>query len=119
MDSVDNIPLHIGAKALKSIAYFTLLPQLLKWSQGYFVSIDQFSLRRKNWVELLPKVPVDTDLDAVSSEFFVAKAKTSKAPQFQPNKILDLLLAIDWEIVLKIQDHLEQLEVNDDGVPVR
>ena len=108
-ETVSNIPLHIGMKNLKAIAYFTLLPLFSKWSKGFLLSIHELQLRFKDWVELIPLGPKDKDVNAILSKFFVPKGKT-KALQFQPNKVLDLYLELSNDRYREILDHLDDIE---------
>jgi hypothetical protein len=112
-ETVSNIPLHIGVKDLKAIAYFTLLPLFSKWSKQFPLSIDDLQLRFKDWVELIPLGDKDNgeDVNAISSKFFVPKGK-SKALQFQPNKVLDLYLELSNDRYREILDHLDDIENN-------
>lgn len=43
-EMISNIPLHIGVSHLKAIAYFTIFPLFLKWSNDYSLSIDDIKL---------------------------------------------------------------------------
>ncbi len=108
-ETVSNIPLHIGVKDLKAIAYFTLLPLFSKWSKEFPLSVNDLQLRFKDWIELIPLGPKDKDVNAISSKFFVPKGK-SKALQFQPNKVLDLYLELSNDRYHEILDYLDDIE---------
>jgi hypothetical protein len=105
------MPLCIGVSHLKVIAYFTILPPFLKWSNDYPLSIDDVKLRSKNWVEMLPKGPGDQDVDVIENEFFIIKGK-AKTRQFLPNKVLDLYLGISHKLRCEIDDFIEGLQAN-------
>ena len=109
-ETISNIPLCIGVRNLKNIAYFTILPLFLKWARDYPLSIDDVKLRSKNWVEMLPKGDELEDVNAIESEFFTVKGKT-KARQFLPNKVLDLYLGISHLLKNEIEDHIESEEL--------
>ena len=113
-ETISNIPLRIGVSHLKVIAYFTILPPFLKWSNDYPLSINEVKLRSKNWVELLPKGPGDQDMDVIENEFFTIKGK-AKTRQFLPNKVLDLYLGISHKLRCEIDDYVEELRVNADS----
>ncbi|KAF8510666.1 hypothetical protein BU17DRAFT_69950 [Hysterangium stoloniferum] len=53
-ETISNIPLHIGVRDLKAVAYFTLLPLFTKWSKNQPLSINDLWLCFKDWVELIP-----------------------------------------------------------------
>ena len=111
METISNIPLRIGVSHLKAIAYFTILPLFLKWSNDYPLSIDDVKLRSKNWVEMLPKGPGDQDVDAIENEFFTIKGK-AKTRQFLPNKVLELYLGISHKLRCDIENYVEDLNAN-------
>ena len=108
-ETISNIPLYIGVRDLKIIAYFTLLPLFLKWSKDQPLSIDNLQLRFKDWVELIPLGSGEEDVNAISSKFFVPKGK-SKVLQFQRNKVLDLYLEMTYEMYSQFSDHLAELQ---------
>jgi hypothetical protein len=108
---VGNIPVHIGVGALKAVTYYTLLPLFIEWSKGYLLPIDNIRLRSKDWVEMIAQGQGNEDVDAISSQFFVAKRGKSKGPpQFQCNKVLPVYIELIYKECLKVMDHLEELE---------
>ena len=108
-ETIPNIPLHIGVKDLKAVAYFTLLPPFTNWSKYYMLPVNKLRLRFKDWVELIPLGPDNEDINAISSKFYVPKGK-SKVLQFQSNKVLELYLEISHETYSEVLDHLEELQ---------
>jgi hypothetical protein len=108
-ETISNIPLYIGVRDLKTIAYFTLLPLFVKWSKNQPLSIDDLRLRFKDWVELIAQGPGDEDVNAISNKFFMPKGKT-KVLQFQRNKVLDLYLEMAYDTYSQILDHFAELE---------
>lgn len=112
-ETISNIPLHIGVRDLKAVAYFTLLPLFVKWSKNHALSIEDLRLRFKEWVELIPQGPDDEDINAISNKFYVPKGK-SKTLQFQPSKVLDLYLEIGYETYSRVMEHLEELLQNEE-----
>jgi hypothetical protein len=109
-ETILSIPLHIGVSHLKAIAYFTILPLFLKWSNNYPLSMDDVKLHNKNWVEMLSKGPGDEDVDAIESEFFTIKGK-AKTCQYLPNKVLDLYLGISYVKRNEIDNYIEECEI--------
>jgi hypothetical protein len=88
------VPAHIGVKSLKTIIFAALLPYFLKWSNEYPLSVDDVSLRHKNWLELVP--PTDReDTDAIFPYFFTEKKNGVK--KFTAGTTLDLILALPYE----------------------
>lgn len=69
-----NIPVHIGVQQLKTIAFYTILPAFLKWSNNYPLTIEHIRMRDKKWVEFIPAEP---DVDAVAKDFYVFKSKAA------------------------------------------
>lgn len=103
--------MHIGVRALKAVTYYTLLPLFAEWSKGYLLLIDNVRLRSKDWVEMIAQGDDDSDVDAISSHFFVEKKGKSKGPpQFQRNKVLPVYIELIYKEYLKVMDHLEELE---------
>ena len=79
-ESVNNIPVHIGARDLKNVAFLALLPQILQWSKKFPLLSSDLHLREKNWVELIPSlVQGVADVDAIAQKFFVLKRMKGKA----------------------------------------
>jgi hypothetical protein len=117
-ETIGNIPVHIGVRALKAVTYYTLLPLFIEWSKGYLLVIDNVRLRSKDWVEMIAPGQGDDseDADAISNQFFVEKKGKSKGhPQFQRNKVLPVYIELIYKEYLKVMDHLEELE----SAPVR
>ena len=71
-----NIPVHIGVQQLKIIAFYTILPAFLKWSNNYPLTIEHIRMRDKKWVEFIPAEP---DVDAVAEDFCVFKSSKAAA----------------------------------------
>ena len=71
-----------------------LLPYFLKWSRDYPLSIDDVSLRHKNWLELVPPTNRE-DSDAIWECFFIEKKNGVK--KFTAGTTLDLILALPYE----------------------
>ena len=105
-EAVNNIPVHIGLSNLKHILYHALLPQFLEWTKGFPLSIEEFELRDKNWVKLVPRQP---DIDVIADQFFEAKAK-SKVKVFSAKKSADLSLCVKNEKYQEILQHLNDLD---------
>jgi hypothetical protein len=108
-ETIANIPVYIGVQVLKNIAYFTLLPPLIKWSKNDTLDIEDLCLRFKDWVELVSLGSGDEDINAIASKFFIAKEK-SKTVQFHPGKGLELYLELPYNQYAEILQHLEELE---------
>ncbi|KAG6818633.1 hypothetical protein H0H93_003300 [Arthromyces matolae] len=72
LETVENIPVHIGAVALKQILYDRFLPVWLTYSCGFAIKIDQIIMRRSNWAVIEPKSP---DCDAIAQSFFPKNRK--------------------------------------------
>jgi hypothetical protein len=92
--------------SLKHILYYALLPQFLRWSKGFPLSIEECELRNKNWVQLIPRQP---DIDAIAERFFEAKPK-SKVKVFSAKKGADLSLCVKNEKYQEILQHLVDLD---------
>lgn len=69
-----NIPVHIGVQQLKTIAFYTILPAFLKWSNNYPLAFEHIRMRDKKWVEFVPAEP---DVDAVAKDFYTFKSKAA------------------------------------------
>lgn len=102
--------------SLKHILYYALLPQFLRWSKGFPLSIEECELRDKNWVQLIPRQP---DIDAIAERFFEAKPK-SKVKVFSAKKGADLSLCVKNEKYQEILQHLVDLDeaAEEVGTPV-
>jgi len=48
LETVNNVPIHIGVQDLKMITFLILCPLFLKWSKDYFISIDEVHLCNKD-----------------------------------------------------------------------
>jgi hypothetical protein len=108
-ETISNIPVYIGVRDLKGIAYFTLLLPFMKWSKDYTLAIEDLWLRFKDWVELIPAGPNNEDVGAISSKKFLPKGK-SKTIQFHSNKVLDLYLELPYDKYAEVQNHPEDIE---------
>ena len=108
-DRHTNIPVYIGVRELKRIAYFTLLPPFTKWLKDYNLVMEDLWLRFKDWVELIPVGPGNTDMGAITSKFFLPKGK-SKVIQFQSKKVLELYLGLAYDRYAEILTHLEDMD---------
>ena len=108
-ETISNIPVYIGVRALKGITYYTLLPPFMKWSKDCTLAIEDLRLRFKDWVELVPAGPDNEDVGAISSKFFLPKGK-SKTIQFHPNKVLELYLELSYDKYAEILNHLDDIE---------
>ena len=75
---------------------------------GYNLLIDDFRLRFKDWVELVPAGPGNEDVNAISSKFFLPKGKM-KTLQFISNKVLELYMELAHDQYAKILAQLEEM----------
>ena len=110
LETINNIPIHIGVKDLKDICFLTLLPIFIMWSKGAELTVNETKLCMKDWVELRP-LPGGLDVDAIAAKFFVAQGK-SKTVQFYAGKGIELYLELLHEKHLDILQHLEEMEDN-------
>jgi hypothetical protein len=96
-ETINNVPVHVGAVQLKTICYLTILPVFLKWSKGTSATldIDEVILRQKDWVEIVLVKGVE-DVDVIAKPFFIPRGK-NKTVQFHPGKGADLNLEISAE----------------------
>jgi hypothetical protein len=96
-ETINNVPVHIGAVQLKMICFLTILPVFLEWAKGTtaMLEIGEVVLRQKDWVEIVPLKGVE-DVDVIAKPFFVARGK-NKTVQFHPGKGAELNLEISAE----------------------
>jgi hypothetical protein len=104
-ESVGNVPVHIGARDLKQTAFITLHPKFATWSKDYPLTIDDVTLRSKNWVEIIPKFSTrNEDVNAIKDHFYKPRGR-AKTISFSAGSGIDVYLEIDYEIYQKILDH--------------
>ncbi|KAH7904041.1 hypothetical protein BJ138DRAFT_1019694 [Hygrophoropsis aurantiaca] len=102
MESIGNVPVHIGANHLKTIVYVTLQPLFLKWSKGLSFTFEEVRLRHKTWEEILPCI-VGDDIDAISAFFFPQSGKGKS--KFNPGRGIEVHLELPYEKYTDAQDH--------------
>ncbi|KAG2107911.1 uncharacterized protein F5147DRAFT_773895 [Suillus discolor] len=91
VESISNIPYHIGANDLKTLVYLTLLPMFIKWSMGLTFTFEEAHLRLvSSFEEILPH-PSGEDINAIASHFL--KTRNTKQ-QFNAGKGIELHLII-------------------------
>jgi hypothetical protein len=108
-ESINNVPVHIGACDLKNIAFLALLPQISQWSKQYPLSPNNLRLREKNWVELIPSLVMGvSDVDAIARKFFVVKRTKGKGEGrvFQAGEIT-VYLELQFKEYQDVLDHIE------------
>lgn len=85
--------MHIGARNLKIAVYTALLPFYIKWSKCVKVSIDNFQLWNKNWVEIIASERPEDDHDVISASFFVpGRGKLANQLRFKAGTGIDIYL---------------------------
>ncbi|KAF9072311.1 hypothetical protein BDP27DRAFT_1418217 [Rhodocollybia butyracea] len=85
-----GVPVNIGAHALKTFAFSVVLPLWNEWSHGYPLSIDDLSLKDKNFEEISP--PLNSpDVDCIQTHFFIPPKKANAPPTLKKDKVLVLL----------------------------
>ncbi|KAF5366064.1 hypothetical protein D9757_012396 [Collybiopsis confluens] len=115
-ESMANIPVHIGAKALKLTVFHMLMPKFVKWSRGYPLEINDCELRdgapSTKFPELHSRHPT-LDRDAIADSRFFKKSGKSQVLVFnQANarKATRIALFLSEEVAHKIEAHCEQYE---------
>lgn len=93
-------------KEVKFIVFHTLLPKLITWSAGYPLTIDDFQLRNKNWVEYMPKTP---DVRGVTGHLFTMTGRIEKYKG--NNSHLDVFLTVSGELHARIRRHASDREI--------
>ena len=73
------------------------------------LAMEALQLQSKDWVELIPVGPGNTDMGAITSKFFLPKG-ISKAIQFQSKKVLQLYLELACDRYAEILMHLEDMD---------
>ncbi|KAF9062400.1 hypothetical protein BDP27DRAFT_1483240, partial [Rhodocollybia butyracea] len=85
-----GVPVNIGAHALKTFAFSVVLPLWNEWSHGYPLSINDLSLKDKNFEEISP--PLNSpDVDCIQTHFFIPPKKANAPPTLKKDKVLVLL----------------------------
>lgn len=108
MESIPDIPVHIGAADLKYIVYTTLLPLWLKWSRDMPLDYGEVVLRTNKWVELVPKPTVHSeDADAISSQFF--KSRVANGPLKFTTGEADVWLHVSLAVYHEAVRHQEKV----------
>jgi hypothetical protein len=110
---VGEIPVHIGAKELKKIAFIMLLPHFLRWSHNYPLTIENTAIRHKNWQEIIPREP--RDVNAISDKFFHRKGQ-DKTPKFVGGQGLDVYVTITndtYQLALSHRHAIAATQVRD------
>jgi hypothetical protein len=115
LETINNVPVHIGVQDLKKIAFLTLHPPFLKWSKEAHLSIDELHFHNKDWVELVP-LPGTPDVDAIAAKFFLAKGKARNI-QFHAGKVV-VFLEIAHEKYTEIVARIDELETGDNDILV-
>ncbi|KAH7904510.1 hypothetical protein BJ138DRAFT_1019060 [Hygrophoropsis aurantiaca] len=113
-ESIGNIPVHIGARDLKTIVYVTLHPMFVKWSLGLTFTLDHEDVHLrlgKSWLEIHPRV-VGDDIDAIATHFISQTAKGGT--KFKPGK-LELHLEISKELYNEAQTRIDHAS---EGLPL-
>jgi hypothetical protein len=101
-DTIGSVPAHIGVADLKKICFIALHPRFLKWSKDYPLSVDDVSLRHKNWLEISPPRHGQIDCDAIWHKFLT---QTKTGQKFSPGTGLELYLEIDHETYERARMH--------------
>lgn len=109
LETVSNIPVHIGIQELKNIAYLTPLAPFMIWSKDDILAIEDLHLHFKDWVELIPLGHGHEDVNTIASKFLQPKGR-SKMIQFTPNKVLELYLELAYNMYAEILTYLEDME---------
>jgi hypothetical protein len=111
-DVIINIPLNIGAHDLKCLLFLACKVRFEKrFSGGYPVSLSSFTLRTKNWAEILP---VDPDENAISSHWMKkGKGKAASGPlQFAASSTpMKIDLHFDNDYLEEVNEHLDKQEL--------
>ena len=111
-ESINNVPVHIGAVDLKNIVFLALLPQISQWSKQFPLSVDDLHLQEKNWVELIPNlVQGIADVDAISKKFFVVKRTkgSSEGHVFQSGDVT-VYFELPFGKYQEVLEHIENAE---------
>ena len=101
-DTIGSVPAHIGVADLKKICFIALHPRFLKWSKDYPLSIDDVSLRHKNWLEISPPRHGQIDCNAIWDKFLT---QTKTGQKFSPGTGLELYLEIEHETYERARMH--------------
>jgi hypothetical protein len=94
-ETIDSVPVHVGAYQLKYVCYLTVLHKFLEWSRGVPLDISEIRLRNKLWVLIEPLNGIE-DVDAVSKKFFEPRGK-NKLTVFHAGTGVDLCIEISSE----------------------
>ncbi|KAG6825843.1 hypothetical protein H0H92_002229 [Tricholoma furcatifolium] len=103
-ESMDNIPVRIGAISLKKLAFAAVLHQFIQWSSQQ-LDIDECVLRSHHWVEILPATP---DVNAISEPFFRTKGSSKVKVFVRSTKPLDIFLVISTDKYNAILEGMEK-----------
>ncbi|KAJ3972694.1 hypothetical protein EV361DRAFT_867497 [Lentinula raphanica] len=113
-ETVDWVPVHIGASDLKRLVYFMLLEKYLDWSKQYPLQIKDCELRDGSPPTKHPIIQSKNpfkDVDAIAHRFFKSSGK--KAPSFNTaaaRKATPIALFISEQHFEAVMVHLEKLE---------
>ena len=73
------------------------------------MAMEDLQLQFKDWVELIPVGPGNTDMGAITSKFFLPKGKL-KTLQSQSKKVVELYLELAYDRYTEILVHLEDMD---------
>ncbi|KAJ6534300.1 hypothetical protein B0H19DRAFT_1272016 [Mycena capillaripes] len=90
----DQIPVSIGGKDLKQLAWDCLYPKWCIHTNTFPLRIEQCAIYNKDWVEIVPALP---DVDVISRRFYTANTKTPSVPKFKTGKFR-VDLCIPWRV---------------------
>ena len=107
-ETIDCVPVHVGAYQLKYVCYLTVLHKFLEWSRGVPLDMSEICLRNKLWVLIEPLNGV-ADVDAVSKKFFQPRGK-NKMILFHPGTGVDLCLEISLDKYIEALAHREEVD---------
>jgi hypothetical protein len=101
-ETVENVPVRIGVRDLKVLAFTMLLAKFRKWSTGMPLNISDVELRNKDFVEFLPKGPLGSEMDVAA--FYNEVYPDEKARGKKKNgkslavKIIEVNLVLPYEM---------------------
>ncbi|KAI0645259.1 hypothetical protein C8Q79DRAFT_1104724 [Trametes meyenii] len=110
-ETISDVDVHIGANALKALAWEQLRPVWERYADGFPLSPDLLTLRDQHWARIDPKTP---DVDAIAAPFFKQDKKKPTPPGQDPVKKFDagkgatVYLHLPPEIHRALEDYLEE-----------
>ncbi|KAH9836558.1 uncharacterized protein C8Q71DRAFT_857789 [Rhodofomes roseus] len=114
-ESIGDVPVHIGARALKDLVFTTLYSVYGEWSHEALLTYDECTLRNKDRVPILPLGEGEDDRDALplaaslaqKDNARMAKPRVAKVNNLKP---IEVVLEIPWGTYTKARSHKRHRE---------